>query len=168
MLEVSKMEAGKAEDQKAKTFIEARKLLDDAWARANKVYKEAKEQADIVHNEAKKLAVDKEVKKRADEAHKEAIKEAGKVRDAITSEAQVVFTTFWAEKDKDTQETIIRSKESSDLAQKGYKEAKKQADIAHKAAKGQAIGKEGKKAADQVRKETLKQAKKDYNEAINN
>ena len=146
--------------------IEARKVLDDAWDRAKKVYKEAKEQADIVYNEAKKLAVDKETKKRADEAHKEAIKAAATLRDAITNEAQSVFSNFWKQKELDAQMATTKSKERGDLAQKAYKDAKKQADIDHKEARGSAVDKEGNKAADQARTENLKKAKEDYDEAI--
>ena len=160
------MTTGKSAAQQAEASNEARKLLDDAWDRAKKVYKEAKEQADIVYNEAKKLAVDKEAKKRADEAHKEAVKEAEKLRDAITNEAMAVFSGFWKQKDIDSQEAITKAKESSGLAKKVYEEAKKQADIGHKEAKGQAVDKEAEKTADQARKEALKQARKDYDEAI--
>ena len=136
-------------------FIEARKLLDDAWAGATKAYKEAK-----------KLAVDKETKKRVDETHKEAIKAAEKVRDAITNEAQAVFSSFWTKRDLDAQMAITKSKERSDLAQKAHKEAKNQADIDHKAAKGRAVDREGKEAADQARTETLRKAKEDYDETM--
>ena len=150
----------------AMPYNEARRILDDAWDRSTKVYKEAKKQADIVYNEAKKLAVDKETKKRADEAHKEAIKAAATVRDAITDEAQAVFSNIWTKRDLDAKMAISRSKERGDLAQKAYKDAKKQADIDHKEAKGGAVDKEGNKAADQARTENLKKAKEDYDEAI--
>ncbi|KPK21053.1 MAG: hypothetical protein AMJ70_07175, partial [Dehalococcoidia bacterium SG8_51_3] len=97
------MTTGKSVAQQAEASNEARQLLDEAWTRARKAYKEAKEQADIVYKEAKKVAVDKEAKKRADEAHKEAVKEAGKIRDAITYEAQAVFADFWKQRDIDLQ-----------------------------------------------------------------
>jgi hypothetical protein len=157
---------GAEKEVAAMPFNEARKLLDDAWDGATKAYKAAKEQADIIYKEAKKMAVDKETKKRADEAHKEAIKAAEKIRDAITDEAQAVFSNFWTQKELSDQMAITKSKERSDLAQKTYKEAKNQADIDHKAAQGSANDKEGKKAADQARTETLKKAKEDYEETI--
>jgi len=80
------------------THAEAKKLLDDAWDRATKVYKEAKKQADIVYEEAMKAAVDDAARKRADAAHDEALKEARKARDAITNVAQAVFIDFWKQK----------------------------------------------------------------------
>ena len=150
----------------AMPYTEARKVLDDAWDGATKAYKVAKEQADIIYKEAKNLAVDKETKKRADEAHKEAIKAAEKVRDAITDEAQAVFSRFWKQKELNEQLAITKSKERSDLAQKTYKEAKKQADIDHKEAKVRADDKAGEKAADQARTETLNKAKEDYEAAM--
>jgi colicin import membrane protein len=160
------MTTGKSVEQQAAASVEARRLLDDAWARAKKVYKEAKEQADIVYKQAKKLAVDKETKKAADEAYKEAVKEAQKLRDAITNEAQAVFVDFWKQTEIDSQEAIAKSKERSDQAKTDYKEAKARVDIAHKEATGQAVDKEAKKAADEARKEALNQAKKDHDEAI--
>jgi vacuolar-type H+-ATPase subunit H len=95
VLEVSDMETGKVEHQMAQTHEEARKLLDEAWDRAMKVHKEAKKQADIVYEEARKLAVDEEGRKRAEEAHTEALKQAKKASDAITNVAQAVFSDFW-------------------------------------------------------------------------
>lgn len=89
---VTEKEAG---TQKPQTHEEARKLLDEAWERSAEVYKEAKAQANIVYLAARELAVDKEGKKRADEAHEEALKEARRLRDAITSVAQAVFSEFW-------------------------------------------------------------------------
>lgn len=154
------------EAKKTGTHDEAREVLDDAWARAKQVYKEAKEQADIVYKETKKLAVDKESKKAADKAYKEAVKEAEKLRDAITNEALAVFRGFWDQKEKDTQDAIIESKERSDLAKKDFKEAKKQAGIAHKEAKNQAVDKGAKDEADKAHKEARTQAKKDYDETL--
>jgi len=81
--------------QKPQTHEEARKLLDEAWDRSAKVYNEAKAQADAVYEAAKKVAVDKDARKRADEAHEEALKEAKRLRDAITNVAQAVFAEFW-------------------------------------------------------------------------
>ena len=79
----------------AQTHEEARQLRDEAWERAGKVYKEAKEQADVVYEAAKKLATDKEGLQRADEAHAEALKQAKKLRDAISGVADSVFADFW-------------------------------------------------------------------------
>ena len=92
------MTTGKSVAQQVADADEARTLLGEAWDRAKKVHKEAKEQADIVYKEAKKMAVDKEAKKAADEAHKEAIKEAKKVRDAITNEAMAVFRGYYEQR----------------------------------------------------------------------
>jgi hypothetical protein len=52
--------------------------------RADQAYKEAKKQADIVHKELRKIAVDKQAKKVASEAHKNAIAQANQVRDEAT------------------------------------------------------------------------------------
>ena len=153
--------------------LQARKETRDAssevmWevlARAQKAYEEAKKQADIVHKDAKKLAVDKEAKKAVDEAHKEAVKQAEKVRDAITQEAQAVFAGFWKQRDVDSQEATAKLKERTEQAKIVHKEAKEQADIVHKDAKKLAVDKEAEKAADETRKESRKQAQKDYDEA---
>ena len=77
------------------THDEARRLRDEAWERSAKVYKEAKAQADIVYEAAKKLAVDEEARRRAEAAHEEALAEAKKVREAITRVADSVFSDFW-------------------------------------------------------------------------
>ena len=72
-------------DAQTKARVEARKLLDEAWERAQKAYKEAKEQADKVHKEAKKIAVDKQAKQEADKAHKEALGQVEKdYKEAMT------------------------------------------------------------------------------------
>ena len=71
-----------------KTREESGITLDDVRNRAFKAYKEAKKQADIVHKEAKKLAVDKEDKKAADQAHKEAMEQAQTIRDKTKSQQQ--------------------------------------------------------------------------------
>ena len=152
--------------RKPADFNEARALLDDAWDRAKKVYKETKEQADIVHKEAKRVAVDKEGKKRADEAHKEAVQEAKKARDSIVNVAQAAFTEFWRQQDADTQDAAARAKERSALAQKTHEEAKEQADIAHREAMSQAEDGQARKKADDVRKEARKQAKQAYDESM--
>ena len=161
------MTTGKSAAQQVEDSNEARRLLDEAWVRAKKAYKEAKEQADIVYDRAKKLAVDKEAKKAVDQAHKEALKEAEKVRDAITQEAQAVFASFWKQRDIDSQEAIAKSKERTEQAKVAHKEAKEQADKVHREDKAQAVDKEAEKAADEARKEALEQAKKDYDEATN-
>jgi len=92
------METEGVGEHRMQTHGEAKKVLDEAWDRATKVYKEAKLQADIVYEEARKAAVDDEARKRADAAHEEALKEARKVRDAITNVAQAVFIDFWKQK----------------------------------------------------------------------
>lgn len=160
------METGEAGAQKAKAYDEARVLLDEAWKRASAAYKVAKEQADIVHEEAKKMAVDKEARKRADEAHKEAVNEAKKVRDAITNVAQAVFTDSWTQREVAAKDAVAESKGRSDLAKKVYKEAKEQADIDHREAKKQAVDSQANKEADATRKEAGRQAKTDYDEAM--
>jgi hypothetical protein len=119
--------------------------MDDAGERARIAYKEAKKQADIVREEAKKLAVDKQAKEAVDKAYKEAVKEAEKVRDAIVSEAMAVFRDHWKQSEIDSEEAITKSKQRGDLAQNAYKEAKKQADMVHKEAKKQAVDKQAKK-----------------------
>jgi len=163
--EVSEVETGEVNAQKTTTFEEARKLLDDAWARSAKAYKEAKEQADTVYEAAKKLAVDKDARKRADEAHDQAVTEAKKVRDAITNVAQSVFTESWKQRDIAVKDALAASKASGDLAQKTYKDAVAQADAVHKAARTQAIDKQAEKKADEARKDAGKQARKNLDEA---
>ena len=158
----------KSAAQQAEASIEARKLLDEAWDRANKAYKEAKKQADIVHKEAKKMAVDKEAKKAVDQAHKEAKKQAEKVRDAIVQEAQAVFSGFWKQREIASQKIITKAKERTEQAKQDYKEDKERADIYYKVAKKTAVDagdKEAKKAADQTYKESIKQAKKGRGDA---
>jgi len=159
------MEEGGVE--KTKTYEEARKLLDEAWTRSAKVYKEAKEQADILYESARKLAVDKDARNRADEAHKEALTEAKRVRDAITNVAQSVFTGSWAQRDLEAKRAATELQERSDLAQKAYKEAREQANVVHKEAKKQAVDKQSEKAADEAHKEADRRAKKDYDDAMN-
>ena len=160
------VEMGEGGVEKTKTYAEAKVLLDEAWKRSVTVYKEAKEQADIIYEAAKKMAVDKEARKRADEAHEEALKEAKKVRDAITNVAQSVFTGSWARRDLEAKEAAAGLQERSDLAQKVYKEAREQATAAHKEAKKQAIDRQAEKAADEAHKEADRVAKKNYDEAM--
>ncbi|MBN1856582.1 MAG: hypothetical protein JW846_06505 [Dehalococcoidia bacterium] len=152
--------------QKSITHDEARKVLDEAWERSTKAYKVAKAEADAVYEQAKKVAPDKDARKRADEAHKAAIEAAKKVRDAITNEAQTVFTNVWTQKDKEAQEALAKTKERTELAQKAYKEAKDQAGIDHKAAKKKAVDAQARKDADAARKESEKKAKAVYDEAM--
>ena len=152
-------------DALSKAQAEAKRICDDAWNRAGEVYKEAKKQADIVHKEAKKIAVDKQAKKVADEAHKEALEQAKKVRDAIMAEAMVVFRSSYDQATIDYDEAVAKAKEYADRAQEAYKEAKKQADILHEEAQKIAVDKQAKKEADKAHKEALEQAKKDYGEA---
>ncbi len=160
------METGDVSAQKTKTFEEARKLLDDAWTRSAKAYKEAKEQADAVYEAAKKLAVDKDARKRADEAHDQAVTEAKKVRDAITNVAQSVLAESWKQRDVEVADAASRLKDRGDLAQKAYKEAVEQADAVHKAARKQAVDKQAEKKADEAHKEAGKQARKNLDDAM--
>jgi len=153
-------------DAQKKPPVSAREVLDEAWDHAQKAYKEAKKQAGIVHEEAKKLAVDKQAKKEADEAYKEAVKQAKRDSDAITGEAQRAFSINYEQSLKDRQDTITKSKERTDRATKAYNEAKKQADIVHREAKEQAVDKQTKKEASEAHKEAVKQADKDYHETI--
>ena len=150
----------------SKARVEARDICDDAWKRAYESYKKVKEQADIVYQEAKKIAVDKEAKKELERTHKEAIEQAKKIRDAITAEAMVVFTAAWEQSEREYNGAIAKSKEISVRAQKAYEEAKKQADIVYQEAKKMAVDKEAKKEVEKAHKETLEQAKKDYENAI--
>lgn len=46
--EVSEVETGESGTQKTATYNEAKKLLDEAWARSAKVYKEAKDRKSVV------------------------------------------------------------------------------------------------------------------------
>ena len=152
-------------DAQTKGRAEAKKVCDEAWARAYQAYKEAKKQADIVHKKARKIAVDKEAKKVADEARKNAIEQAKKLRDAITEEAMAVFRCSYDEADADYLETQTKSREAIKDADETYKEAKKQADIVYKEAKKQAVDKQAKKEAAKAYKGAIKQAEKDYREA---
>ena len=152
-------------DVQTKGKAEARKVLDEAWARAYQAYKETKKQADIVHKEAIKIAVDKEAKKVADEAHKNAIEQAKKLRDAIIAEAMVVFRCSYDKADADYLETQIKSREAITDADETYKEANKQADIVYKEAKKRAVDKQAKKEANEAYKKGIEQAKKVRDEA---
>jgi hypothetical protein len=161
--EALEMETGKQGTQKAAAFD--RKVLEEAHQRAGKAYQEAKKQADIVYEAAKKLAVDKAAKQEVDKAHKEAIKQAEKVRDAIINEGMALFTATWKQHEIDSAEAIIKSKERGEEAARAYKEAKKQADIVHKEAKKQAGDKSARQEADKAHKETMQQAEKDHKDA---
>ena len=152
-------------DDQTKGRDEAKKVCDDAWARAYQAYKEAKKQADIVHKKARKIAVDKQAKKVADEARKNAIEQAKKLRDAITEEAMAVFRCSYDKADADYLETQTKSREAIEDADETYKEAKKQADIVYKEAKEEAVDKQAKKEAAKAHKVAIKQAEKDYREA---
>jgi hypothetical protein len=158
--EVSEMITGKSIGEIAASHDEAKKLMDDAGERARKAFKEAKKQADIVREEAKKLAVDKQAKEEVEKAYKEAVKTAEKLRDAIIGEAMAVFRDHWKQSDMDSQKDIAKSKERADQVKIAYKEDKKRADMVYKEAKKMAVGKEAKKAADQAYKEARAQAKK--------
>jgi hypothetical protein len=152
-------------DSRVEIKAKAKKVLDEAWDRAQKVYEVAKKQADIVYKEAKKLAVDKQAKEEVDKTYQEAIKQAEKVRDAITRELQGVFIAAWDQSEKEYTEAITKLKERTDRVQKAYEEAKKQADIVYEEAKKRAVDKKAKKEAAKAHKEAIKQAEKDYREA---
>ena len=87
-----------------KTRDESSEVLWVVLARAQKAYEEAKKQADIVHKEIEKHAVDERAKEEAHKAHKEALKQAEKVRDAIKNQAKVVFAGTWGQAEKDFRE----------------------------------------------------------------
>lgn len=53
---MSTQERTPEQDAKTRTQVEARKLLDEAFVRAYKAFKEVKKQADIVHKEAKETS----------------------------------------------------------------------------------------------------------------
>ena len=143
----------------------ARKLCDEASERAKIASDEAIKQADIVYERAKKLAVDDQARKEATKAYEEAVKLAQEVRHKIEWEAQVVFTATWVKSAKDYDEALIKSKERIEGARKAYDEAKKQADLVYDEAKKQGVGKQAKEAAN-VYKNAIKQAEKEYREAI--
>jgi len=148
-----------------KAQAEARKVSDDAAARAQKAYIEAKKQTEVVHKNAMKLAVDDQARKEATAAYEEAVKHAEKVRDNIIWEAQVVLNKSWIQSDKDYQETMTKLKERLDSAKRAYDEAKNQANIVYEEAKKSTDGKQVKAAA-KVYKEAIAQADKNYHKAI--
>ena len=155
----------RALDAQTKGRAEASRIADEAWDRAYKAYKEAKKQADIVHKEAKKIAVDKQAKNEADKAHKEALEQAKKLRDSITGEAMVVFRSSYDQATADYIETTTKSREAIEHADEACKEAIKQADIVYKEAKKQAVDKQAKKEADEAHKKAIEQAKQVRDEA---
>jgi hypothetical protein len=155
----SEMEIESLDAQK-KAQAEARKIVDEATERANQAFIEAKRQADIVYEKAKKLAVDKQAKKKVDEAHKKAVEQAKKVRDAILAESQAVFSTAWDKSLTDHTETLAKAQVDIKHADKAYEEAKKQADVVYKEAKKTADDKQAKKEADEAHKKAIEQAKK--------
>ena len=156
---------GKSEAEKqalntqTKGHVEAKKVCDATWARAYHVYNEAKKQADIVHKEASKIAVDKEAKKAADEAHKSTIEQAKKLREAIIAEAMAVFRTSYDKADADYLETTVKLQAAIKDADETYKEAKQQADIVYNETKKRAVDKQAKKEADEAYKKAIEQAK---------
>jgi hypothetical protein len=152
-------------DAQAKGQDEAKKVCDEAWARAYQAYKEAKKQADIVHKEVRKNAVDKQAKKVADKAHKNAIEQAKKLRDAIIAEAMAVFRISYDQASTDYIETTTKLQEAIKYADDTYKEAKKQADIVYKKAKKGAVDKQAKKEAGEAYKKAIEQAKQLRHEA---
>ncbi|MFC1533376.1 hypothetical protein ACFL7M_08450 [Thermodesulfobacteriota bacterium] len=148
----------RALDAQAKGQGEAKKVCDETWARAEQAYKEAKKQADIVHKEVRKIAVNKQAKKVADKAHKNAIAQSKKVREAIIAEAMAVFRSSYDQATTDYIETTTKSQEASEDAYETYKEAKKQADIVCKEAQKQAVDKQAKKEAGEAHKKAIEQA----------
>jgi hypothetical protein len=152
-------------DAQSKGHTEAEKVCNEVWARADQAYKEAKEQADIVHKEVRKIAVDKQAKKVADEAHKNAIKQAKKLREAIIAEAMAVFRSSFDQATTDYIETRTKSREAIKDADETYKEAKKQAEIVYKEVKKRAVDKQAKKEGAKDRKKTIEQAKQVRDEA---
>ena len=68
-------------DQATADRIETTTKSLQAIKDADEAHKEARKQADIVYNEAKKIAVDKQAKNEADKAHKEALEQAKRVWD---------------------------------------------------------------------------------------
>ena len=153
-------------DAKTKTPVSPSEILSEAFDSAKKTHKEAKGQADIVRKEAKKLAVDKQAKKDADNTYEDTVKQAKKDYDTTTGEAQRAFTINYEQSLKDRQEAIAKSGEHIDRVHKAYDEAKKQADLVHREAKEKAVDKHAKKEAAETHKDTIKQAQKDYDEAI--
>ena len=144
---------------------EAKRISDEVDNHALLAYKEAKKQADIVYEAAKKLAVDKQAKQAADEAHKEALEQAKKLRDAIIAEGMAVFRVSYDKADADLIETRTKSLKAINDANEAYKEAEKQADIIYKEAKKTAINKQAKQVADEAHKKAIEQAKKARDEA---
>ena len=155
----------RALDDQLKDRAEATKVCDDAWKRANQVYKEAKKQADIVCKEAKKIAVDKQAKNEADKAYKETIEQAKKLRDLITGEAMAVFRISYDQATVDFLENTTKSQKAIKDADEAYKEAKQQADVVYEDAKKMAVDKQAKNEADKAYKETIEQAKQVRDEA---
>jgi colicin import membrane protein len=155
----------KALDLQSKGQAEAKRVCDEAWKRAYQAYKEAKEQVDIVHKQASKIAITKEAKKAADEAHKIAGEQAKKVRDAIVAEAMAVFRCSYDQATADYLETTTMTQKAIKDAEETFKEAKKQAELTYKDAKKVAADKEAKKAADEAFKKALEQAKQARDEA---
>jgi hypothetical protein len=152
-------------DAQTKGRVEAQKVSDETWTRADRAYKEAKKQAHIVHKKARKIAVDKQAKKEANEAYKKTIEQAKKLRDAIIAETMVVFRCSYDKADADYLETQIKSREAITDADETYKEANKQADIVYKEAKKRAVDKQAKKEANEAYKKTIEQAKQVRDEA---
>jgi len=152
-------------DAKTKGRVEAKKVSDETWIRADRAYKEAKKQAHIVHKKARKIALNKQAKKEANEAYKKAIEQAKKLRDAIIAETMVVFSCSYDKADADYLETQIKTREAISDADETYKEANKQADIVYKEAKKRAVDKQAKKEANEAYKKAIEQAKQVRDEA---
>jgi hypothetical protein len=143
----------------------ARKLCDDASERAIIACHEAIKQANIVYENALKLAFEDHTRKEATKAYEEAVTQAEEIRHKIEWEAQVVFTHTWVDSDKEYQEALTKSKERVANARKALDEAKKQAELVYEEAKKLAVGKQTKEAA-KAYKKAIERAENDYREAI--
>lgn len=160
------METGPGGTQKPRTSDEARKVLDEIYTQAGQTFKEAKRQADISRDEARKLAADKESRREADEAHKKAVEEAKKVCEDTTNAALADFSGFWKQQSQDIEDAAARDKERVSLAEKTYKDAKKQADADRKVAREKAVDSSGRDEADAAHKASSQKAKKDYDDSM--
>ena len=152
------------QDAQTKARLEIRRIFEETSDRARKAYEEVRKQADIVHNEAKKIATDKVAKKAADEAHKEALNQAKKARDAILAEALAVHMASHEQMQQDLVAAVAKSKEVGVFAQKAYDEAKKKAGAIYKEAKKTAGDQEARTEAKGAHEEAMRQAGKEYRE----
>jgi hypothetical protein len=96
----------KAEWVKSKAMGESKVALDAVYKKAYEACSEAKELADEIYREANSQTDDEQIKEEAKEAHKEALIQADKLRDALISEANVVFGTSYDKAGKEYEDTI--------------------------------------------------------------